>query len=288
MTNTTWSDNTAHNNNLIEFRSGGGTISNTGTWNDKNAFNASMVLDTYGTPSAFHNIGTYNKQGNAITLIAATYSNSGTTNIEAGTLGVADSFSNSGVIAVAADSKFLVLDVILASAGEHQDLKSHTTFDNAATGLIRGRGTVVTPALGLTNYGAIDPGDSVGHLTIHGDLTQAASGVVNIELASLSSFDQLAVTHDVTLGGTLAVSNLAYTPVIGDSFVIMTFDERIAGSTFSSVSMKGFGSGVTLEVLYHQHDVTLAVTAVPEPESWAMLLAGLGMIGTMGRRRWTA
>lgn len=79
--------------------------------------------------------------------------------------------------------------------------------------------------------------------------------------------------------------NLGYAPAIGDSFVVATFDERLASSTFSSVSMHGFGSGVNFDVIYHQHDVTLAVTAVPEPENWAMLLAGLGLMGAVIRRR---
>ncbi len=75
--------------------------------------------------------------------------------------------------------------------------------------------------------------------------------------------------------------------MIGDSFVVATFDDRLANSTFSSVSMHGFGSGVHFDVLYHQHDVTLAVTAVPEPEQYLMLLAGLGLMGAVARRRRT-
>jgi hypothetical protein len=80
----------------------------------------------------------------------------------------------------------------------------------------------------------------------------------------------------VTLGGEIGVWNLGYSPVIGDSCVVMTFDTRLANSTFSSVSTHGFGSGVNFDVIYNQHDVTLTVTAVPEPQSWAMLLGGLG------------
>ena len=33
---------------------------------------------------------------------------------------------------------------------------------------------------------------------------------------------------------------------------------------------------------------SLAVSAVPEPETWAMLLAGFGLIGAMARRRRSA
>ena len=151
---------------------------------------------------------------------------------------------------------------------------------------MQGNGTIQTLANNdLVNSGMINPGNgSIGHLTLDGDLNQTASGVINFELASLSSFDRLTVTDDVTLGGTIAVLNLGYAPVVGDSFVVATFDERLNGSMFSSVT-HGFGSGVNFNVIYHEHDVTLAVTAVPEPESWAMLLAGLGLVGAMARRR---
>ncbi|MEP6879290.1 MAG: PEP-CTERM sorting domain-containing protein, partial [Nitrosospira sp.] len=103
--------------------------------------------------------------------------------------------------------------------------------------------------------------------------------------ASLNNFDQLTVTSDVTLGGTIGVSDLGYTPVVGDRFVVATFDQRLNDSSFSSVSLKGFGSSVHFDVLYHQHDVTLAVTAVPEPEQYLMLLAGMGLMGAVARRR---
>jgi hypothetical protein len=42
---------------------------------------------------------------------------------------------------------------------------------------------------------------------------------------------------------------------------------------------------VTFNVVYNLHDVTLTVVAVPEPETWGMLLAGLGLVGFAARRR---
>jgi hypothetical protein len=153
------------------------------------------------------------------------------------------------------------------------------------TGKLQGGGNVITPLAGLTNFGEINPGDGIGLLTIHGDLNQAASGELNIELHSLNSFDQLAITDDVTLGGALAISNLGYIPMAGDSFVIATFDERLTDSKFTSISIDGFGPGVHFDVIYNEHNVTLAVSAVPEPESLALFLAGLGLIGAVVRRR---
>ncbi|MEQ6340322.1 MAG: PEP-CTERM sorting domain-containing protein [Gammaproteobacteria bacterium] len=64
----------------------------------------------------------------------------------------------------------------------------------------------------------------------------------------------------------------------------MTFDDR-AGTTFSGLSVNGFGAGVAFNVLYNPHDVTLQVAAVPEAETWVMMLAGLGLVGFVARRR---
>jgi hypothetical protein len=89
------------------------------------------------------------------------------------------------------------------------------------------------------------------------------------------------VADDVTLGGVIDIENPGYTPVVGESFIVATFHERLNDSTFTSVSTPGFGSGVTFDVIYHEHDVTLAVTAVPEPEQHALFLTGLGLMGVI-------
>jgi len=243
------------------------TFNNTGTFTDTNAFSDRMVGN-----GIFNNSGTYNKQNNALTNMGIDFNNTGTVNVNAGTLQVTSAFANQGTVNVAAGAVF---------HGNNAD------FANAGT--MQGNGTIQTLANNdLVNSGKINPGDSIGHFTLDGDLNQTASGVINFELASLSSFDRFTVTDDVTLGGDIAVWNLGYAPVVGDSFVVATFDERLNGSTFSSpVTTHGFGSAVKFYAVYHEHDVTLLVTAVPEPESWAMLLAGLGLMGAVARRRRT-
>ena len=266
--NTTWSGNTGANKNEIFF--GNGTFNNTGTFTDTNAFD-----DRMRNAGTFNNNGTYDKQNNTVTNIGSgvAFNNTGTVNVNAGVFNVAHAFTNAGVVNVSAGGTF------------QSSCAGADCFSN--TGIMQGNGTIQTHANNhLVNSGAINPGDSIGHLTINGDLQQAGSGVLNFELASPNNFDQLTITNDVMLGGEIGVWNLGYTPVIGDRFVVATFDQRLADSTFSSVSMHGFGSGVHFDVLYHQHDVTLAVT-VPEPEQYLMLLAGLGLMGAVARRRRT-
>lgn len=55
----------------------------------------------------------------------------------------------------------------------------------------------------------------------------------------------------------------------------------MASSTFDGLSARNF-SGIEVGML---RDLGYAVVAVPEPESYAMLLAGLGLVGFMARRR---
>nr|HET7860632.1 choice-of-anchor D domain-containing protein [Caldimonas sp.] len=79
---TTWSGNTAANNGSLQFA--GGTLNNKGTFVDSNAF-ASFIDHVSGT-NAFNNIGTYNKQANTVTTVEAFFNNTGTTNVNAGTM----------------------------------------------------------------------------------------------------------------------------------------------------------------------------------------------------------
>ena len=258
--------------------SGTGDISNWGSGRLTNSAGASLNIqsDADFNNGTFINQGTLTKSAGATdgsekTVISGGLENSGSINVQQGVLEVITPFHNQGTINVATGAVFHGNNAI---------------FTNDKT--IQGNGTIQTQANNhLVNSGAINPGDSIGHLTINGDLQQAGSGVLNFELASLNNFDQLTVTSDVTLGGTIGVSDLGYTPVVGDRFVVATFDQRLNDSTFSSVSLDKFGSGVHFDVLYHQHDVTLLVTAVPEPEQYLMLLAGLGLMGAGARRRRT-
>src|SRR2546428_9548854 len=89
---TTWSGNTGVNNNQILF--GGGTINNTGTWNDTNAFDS--FFNNFSGTNAFNNSGTYNKQSNTLTTIPMAFTNTATVNVNAGTLRLAGNDTDTG------------------------------------------------------------------------------------------------------------------------------------------------------------------------------------------------
>ncbi len=101
-------------------------------------------------------------------------------------------------------------------------------------GLLEGVGTV---AANVDNFGVVSPGGdgAVGVLTINGNYTQEASGALDIDIGSATSFDQLVVTGTASLGGTLNVNLLnGFMPSHGENFAIMMFASH-AGN-FASIT----------------------------------------------------
>ena len=65
---------------------------------------------------------------------------------------------------------------------------------------------------------------------------------------------------------------------LADQFITQTWSNLAAGTYSLNFATAGFSE---LKV----DDVKIAVTAVPEPETYAMLLTGLGLMGAVARRR---
>jgi hypothetical protein len=92
---TTWSGNTAANNNAIAFANSS-FFNNTGTFTDSNAFASTM-----SGAGTFANAGTFNKQSNTVTTIGSLFANTGTVNVNAGTLLQSGGGTNSGTFNIA-------------------------------------------------------------------------------------------------------------------------------------------------------------------------------------------
>lgn len=96
---------------------------------------------------------------------------------------------------------------------EHSDIR--------ANGVLIGNGAI---SGNFTNSGRIAPGGSPGMLQIGGSFTQYVTGKLQMELASLSSFDRLLVDGNLVVAGTLEVSLLGgYMPTAGTQFDILDF-----------------------------------------------------------------
>ncbi|MFC1820860.1 leucine-rich repeat domain-containing protein, partial [Thermodesulfobacteriota bacterium] len=185
--------------------------------------------------------GTINKADTGNIYIRPTgFTNAGLIDVKAGTLIIVPSLTNTGVIFSDTGAVFEI---------------SGAVFTNATGGTISGMGTIRTPASGLINEGTIFPGVSPGILTIDGDFTQDATGILNIEIGGINpgtDYDQLVITGTATLAGTLNVTLIpSFVPTSG-TFDIITYASKTGA--FSSIILPsattwGVDAGATSFVL---------------------------------------
>ena len=228
-----------------------------------------------GTTPVFTNAGTFRQTVTTGTTTfgtvtsytpAVAFNNSGTVDVQTGTLSFLGGFSNSG-------------DVIIAGADRgpwlHSDRRQYDSCGRHARahivnldgGALSGSGSVVANV--DNTAGQVDPGaaETAGVIAITGTYTQGASGALNIDIGGTRSgqFDRLTVSGPVTLDGTLNVGLInGFTPSIGEEFVIVT-SSGVSGTFVDNTIQVG---NVTFTVVYspsdHSNDVVLT-TAQASP-----------------------
>jgi hypothetical protein len=139
-----------------------------------------------------------------------------------GTVTVQGPFSNAGTVKIATGGTFST------SGADYTQSAGTTIVDGVLIaanfdlmrGLLTGAGTIQA---NVTNAATVEPGDPFGTLTIEGNYTQTATGVLRIQIGGPKLYGQLVVTGTATLGGTLDVSLLGwYVPAAGTSFQILS------------------------------------------------------------------
>ncbi len=203
----------------LQFILSSSTITNaaSGVFNQGSTL-ANPIAVNSGPGGAFVNAGTYNKTAAGAQTIGTgvAFTNTGTLNVQTGTLQVNNfvSNTNSGTLNIGAGATLSTNNNSLTNAG-----------------IITGNGTLNLGGAGhlLTNSGTLQPGNSPGTLTINGDLTMTSSSVTNVEIqppgvTAGTDYDLITVTGAANLNGTLNVTHLnGFTPSAGSTFQIMNY-----------------------------------------------------------------
>ena len=171
-------------------------------------------------------------------------------------------------------------------------------------GFLGGTGTITGS---ITNYGTFSPGNSPGTLEIDGDFTAAAGSRLILEVESNGSGGFNTDLLVFRSGKTLDFSQLnAEFRFLGNTdptafqasglFDIDTFFQvrqpdnslqDLAPSLFNTATFSAEADSYTISSFTFSPvgGATFSAAPVPEPESWALLLAGLMVVGGVAGRR---
>jgi hypothetical protein len=266
-----------------------------------------VELDAYGGPGtgptwSINNSGTMLNQAGGTINIAPRFtsnsiylSNTGTFTNQ-GVINNAGYIANSGTFTIGSTGSVTGPGAYLQSAGTTfvDGLLNAGGGVNVAGGLLKGTGTISGPV--TVNGGTVAPGHSPGLLTFTGNI-DIQSGGVSIEIGGLTRGSQYSAINagSINLGGLLTVSLVdlgggVFAPQAGSKFDIL--DASSITGSFSSFVLADLGSGLTwthgivaLGNGVQAYELGVISAPVPEPETYAMMLAGLGLLGVMARRR---
>ncbi len=243
---------------------------------------ARMTSSGFTGNFSFANAGTYQKTGTGETKIEIPFTNTGSINVSAGNLRFDSTFAmNAGVLSVATGATTQIdLGLVI----------------NPGAKLIGGGAVLANVTVGGASGSAsvISPGNTLGLLTVQGNLTLLSTSVLLIDLAGTNrgtNSDFLSVTGAATLGGNLNLFLGQGVPVLtagATQFTVLTaaslagaFANAPTGTRLTTVGNDG-----SFLVNYVGNSVVLSnFVPIPEPSSYALLAAGLAVVALAARRR---
>jgi len=237
------------------------------------------------------------------TLRSGTLSNKGQILLSGGTSAVrADIVAQAGseiVLSGQSNTSFYGSVEVMSDAELRVSEGSVATF----AGLVKQRtGSNINGDGKMFFEGGLNIGNSPGYGYIQGSVVFASSNFYEAEIGGTaactaqscalgsplldSSFDKLVIGGNLRMGGTLTLKSWnGFVAQAGQSFDLL--DWGSSSGTFKTINASGLSLAAGTKLDYSQlyTNGTITVTAVPEPESYALMLAGLGAIGFLARRR---
>ncbi len=191
----------------------------------------------------FNNTGIFRKIGGTnVTSISAAFTNTGTVEVQSGTLTFASP--------------------LVQRAGSTL-LKGGNITGNLKIGggLLGGSGSVTGT---VSMSGQLSPGLSAGHIEIVGDYIQGIAGAYNVEIGGTiagTNFDQVSVTGNAKLAAAVNVCSInGFVPAPGDRFEIMKFGSLSGSMVFNGLDI---AKGIRLEPIITSTNIVLVATNAP-------------------------
>lgn len=292
-------------------RNGWGTVSLRNAMNGPGQFTGRFAVDTQGRSDVWSNdisdVAIRGRQtedaAEASAWVATKIANGWEAGLPANATPDQRTEYDTGVLREAArDSRVYVGSLAKSGAGVLvlSGLNTYTGGTDVWAGALVGRSAKAFGTGGVTVFG----GRLEGSTTIDGPLRNEAGVVAPGEagfgaISVLGSFMQLAggmLDFDIGAGGG-DVLNLAGSAVF-DGAVDVSFVDGLSNTgvfslinaanytgTFSALTVAGLSAGLVASLSYSAGGVQLSVVAVPEPQTVALLLAGLAVVGWAARRQ---
>jgi hypothetical protein len=243
------------------------------------ASGAEVVVHTIGTGNTIINatVGggatALTKAGSGVLTVGGTNTCTGTTYVNAGSLYVNGTHTGAGLYVVATG----------ATLGGNGSITTNNQNVNLSIGAKLSPGA-------LGSAGTLTLALGTGQLNINTAVSGFTTGALTFDLGATS--DKIVLTSGTLAIGTggLSFSDFTFNDVGGltvGTYTLFQTSSAISGTLASSGLSGTFANnpGAMGTLSISGNNVILTVTAVPEPATWGLLGAGLGLLAIIRRRR---